>query len=77
MSLWVIRAGKYGDQEETALDKHVVCHGWNDLQDYSSCRTKEELRPLYMKIYPEQNKNQVNTNLGQVWRFAHDIHKEI
>jgi restriction system protein len=75
MALWVIRAGKNGEQEETALKENLVCHGWNELPDYSTCRTKEELRQLYIKKYPDQNKNQVAVNLGQVWRFAHDIKK--
>jgi restriction system protein len=73
MSLWVVRAGRYGEQEETALDEHIVCHGWNDLPDYSTCRTKDELHQLYVKTYPNQSEKQVAAGLGQVWRFARDI----
>ena len=75
MSLWVVRAGKYGEQEETAVKEHLVCHGWNDLPDYSACRTKDDLRTLYVRTYPRESEKRISSGLGQVWRFAHDIQK--
>ncbi len=74
MPLWVVRAGKYGDQEETAVKEHVVCHGWNDLPDYSAY-SKDELRDLYRATYPNETERQVTLRLGQVWRFAHEMQK--
>ena len=75
MSMWVVRAGRYGDQEETAVKEHLVCHGWNELPDYSSYRTKEELGRLYRETYPSETEKQVISRLSQVWRFAHDVQK--
>jgi restriction system protein len=74
MPLWVVRAGKYGDQEETAVRESLVCHAWNELPDYSA-DTKDELRKIYEEKYPRESEKQVVTRLGQVWRFAHDIQK--
>jgi hypothetical protein len=59
MSLWVVRAGRYGEQEETALKEHLVCHGWNELPDYSMYRTKDELQVLYKATYPQATEKQV------------------
>jgi restriction system protein len=75
MALWVVRAGRHGDQEETAVKQHVVCHGWNDLPDYSAYRTKDDLRPLYKSTFPGETQKQINSGLGQVWRFAHEIQR--
>jgi len=75
MSLWVVRAGRYGEQQETALNEGVVCHGWNELPDYSGCKSREELRALYEKTYPREGPRQVVVGVGQVWRFAHGIKK--
>ncbi|MBI3466357.1 MAG: restriction endonuclease [Planctomycetes bacterium] len=75
MALWVVRAGRNGEQQETALKEGLVCHGWNELPDYSTFRTREELRDLYEKIYPRENKKQIIARLGQVWRFAREIQK--
>jgi len=74
MALWVVRAGRHGEQQETALSKGLVCHAWNDLPDYSGY-TKEQLKALYEKTYPEQNERQVISGMSQVWRFAHGIRK--
>jgi restriction system protein len=75
MSLWVVRAGRYGEQEETAVKEHLVCHAWNELPDYSTYRTKDELQVLYKATYPQETEKQVISRLGQVWRFAHEIQK--
>jgi restriction system protein len=75
MSLWVVRAGRHGEQQETALKENLVCHGWNDLPDYSAFRTREELRGLYEKIYSRESKKQIIAGLSQTWRFAQEIHK--
>jgi hypothetical protein len=41
------------------LKDHLVCHGWNDLPDYSSFRTKEELKALYRTTYPGESEKQL------------------
>ena len=75
MSLWVVRAGRHGEQQETALKEGLVCHAWNELPDYSSFRSREELRGLYEKTYPRENEKQIIAGLSQVWRFAREIQK--
>lgn len=75
MSLWVVRAGRHGEQEKTAVNERLVCHAWNELPDYSNLATKDELGVLYRKTFPQASEKQVMTNLGQVWRFAHELEK--
>lgn len=75
MSLWVVRAGKYGEQEEAALIGRLVCHAWNELPDYSAFRSKDELRALYVQTYPAESEKQIISGLSQVWRFAREIQK--
>jgi restriction system protein len=74
MSLWVVRAGRHGEQEEIAVKNQLVCHAWNELPDYST-HTKDDLRKLYREKYPSESEKQVISGLGQVWRFAHEIQK--
>jgi restriction system protein len=73
MSLWVVRAGSHGEQQETALKERLVCHAWNELPDCSAFSTKDELRKVYVQANPNQNEKQVSSGLGQVWRFAREI----
>lgn len=73
MSLWVVRAGKHGEQQETALKEGLVCHAWNELPEYSAFHTRDELRQLYEKTYPRESEKQIIGGLSQVWRFAREI----
>src|SRR5688500_14932805 len=75
MAVWVVRAGRHGEQQEVALSKGVVCHGWNSLPDYSSCPTKAEFRVIYLMAYPDQPEKKVIAGLSQTWRFAREIQK--
>jgi restriction system protein len=73
MSLWVVRAGKHGEQEETALNEDLVCHAWNELPDCSSIRTRQEMRKLLQITYPRSTEHRISNFLGQLWGFAREI----
>lgn len=75
MSLWLVRAGRHGEQEQGALENEVVTIGWNDLPDLSDIKTKEELAELYVNVYPTAKKMQAANEVGQIWRFVHQIQK--
>lgn len=77
MSLWMVRAGRHGEQEQGALDNGVVTIGWNELPDLSNIKTREEFSKLYAEVYPDEvaNKRKFANQVGQVWRFIHDIQK--
>jgi restriction system protein len=34
-ALWVVRAGKEGEQERAALENNLVTIGWNEFPDLS------------------------------------------
>jgi restriction system protein len=40
MSLWMVRAGRYGEQENTVIENNVVAIGWNELSDLSKAKIK-------------------------------------
>jgi restriction system protein len=76
MSLWLVRAGRHGEQEETALKEGVVTIGWDRLKDLSGIKSKEELEKLYQETYQDEKKNKVGTLIGQVWTFVSKIKKD-
>jgi restriction system protein len=73
MSLWLVRAGKHGEQEEKVLELGIAAIGWNDLPDLSMIKTREELKQLYEKIYPDSKKMTVANEVSQVWAFINKI----
>jgi len=76
MSLWLVRAGRHGEQEDVALKENVVTIGWNELPDLSKITTKEQLEKLYWETYPDAKKMQAANEIGQIWRFMHEIKKD-
>ena len=73
MALFLVRAGKHGEQEQRALSNNVVTIGWNDLSDLSSIRERDDLRSLFEKTYPNAKKSVVANYVGQIWTFLHRI----
>lgn len=75
MALWLVRAGRYGEQEQGALNYNVVTIGWNELPSLSNIREKEQLEDLYSKTYPNETKYQKINRVGQIWSFLTKITK--
>ncbi len=73
MTLWMVRAGRHGEQESIALEKNVVTIGWREMPNLTSIKSKDELKDLYTQTYPDANKNRMNNEAGQIWRFIREI----
>lgn len=75
MTVWLVRAGRYGENEQTAIDKNVVTIGWNELQDLSTISERAQLAELYRKTHPDASNGKVANEVGQVWAFKSRIKK--
>ena len=73
MKLWTVRAGRYGEQEQTCIDNSVITMGWNDLPDLRKYKNRDELFKEYQLIYEEPNNARVGGKVGQIWRFANEM----
>jgi restriction system protein len=73
MSVWLIRAGKYGEREQTALDKSIVVIGWNEIPDLSNIQSREALADLYRQVRPDAGSGKVTNHVGQLWAFRSRI----
>jgi restriction system protein len=73
MALWLVRAGRKGEQEDAALKNSVIAIGWNDMPDLSPVKSKDELKALYEKVYPGTKKMAVANMTGQLWSFVHNV----
>lgn len=73
MSVWLVRQGKYGEQEPAALEKGVVTIGWNDLPDLSTVQDRDALADIYRQVRPDASGGKVANHVGQVWAFRSSI----
>lgn len=73
MALWMVRAGKYGEQESFALEKGLAVIGWDEMPDLSGIKTKQELYELLEKVYPDEKPKTLLNWQRQIWSFFKEI----
>lgn len=73
MSLWLVRAGAHGEQEQRALQQNVATIGWNDLPDLSTVKSRVQLKDLYEEVHPDAKKGRVANHVSQIWAFISRI----
>jgi len=69
----MVRAGRYGEQENTVIENNIVAIGWNELSDLSKVKNKDELKNLYKKAYPDEKQTVLISQVSQIWRFLKEI----
>ena len=70
MTLWMVRAGKYGEREQMALEKNMAIAGWEELPDLSKIQTRDELANLLSDHYPDEQKRKLINWESQLWPFV-------
>jgi len=73
MPIWVVRAGKNGEDENTALDRSLVLIGWQQTPDLSPIDTSERMRALCEEVDPDAPKGRISNYVGQLWSFRERI----
>ena len=75
MTLWVIRAGKHGEQEHDALENNVCTIGWNELPNLSNIDNVQELTNLFLEHYENKGAHSNRNKINQIWKFMKIIKK--
>lgn len=70
MAVWLVRAGKHGEDEAAALDRSVAIVGWKEFGDFSDVSTVEQMRELHEKEFPDSKKQAIINNAAQIWAFV-------
>lgn len=68
MPVWLVRAGKHGEQEDAAIRHNIAAIGWNELPDLSRIQDREALIKLYTSVHFGTSRH-VAVGVGQVWTF--------
>jgi restriction system protein len=71
----MVRAGKYGEREDFALQNKVAVIGWGELPDLSTLKTRKELGALLQKTFPDLKPKALLNWESQIWPFVHEIAK--
>jgi restriction system protein len=73
MVLWLVRAGRNGEQENLALDEGLAVIGWRQVPDLRGISSRDELKTLYAELDPNQSVNWIANKASQIWAFAKKI----
>lgn len=73
MPLWLVRAGRNGEQEQRALQNGFCTIGWYNIPDLTKHKTREQVIELYQKMCPNAKKNRAVNQASQLFSFAHRI----
>lgn len=75
MTVWLVRAGKHGENEELALDNECVIIGWGQLGDLSAFDIREKLANALAAAYPGSKPNTLRNWESQIWPIRSTINK--
>ena len=75
MTLWLTRAGRFGEGETLALEKNLAVIGWEEMPDLAQYPDRESLKAGIAERYPDRSPGAVTNWAGQLWTFVHQIQK--
>jgi restriction system protein len=70
--LWLIRLGKYGEQEEHALATGELVIGWS-LAGLAKARSREAILPLVAEAYPDEKQGTLSNWAIQLNQFRNVV----
>jgi restriction system protein len=73
MPLWLVRAGRHGEQEQYSLEHNLVGIGWSELDFDLSPLSRDELKKAIEDKHPGKPKNAYANYAGQIWSFVKKI----
>ncbi len=75
MTIYVVRAGKYGETEDQALEEGLCFIGWGNMPDLNSFESRNEIQSKLAEICPDQKEGTRKSHAIQIWTFLDCIKK--
>jgi len=70
MQAWLVRAGRFGEREQFALDQGCAIVGWNEMDDLSAATSRDEMSKMLRETYPDASHKKLANNAAQLWAFT-------
>lgn len=70
--VWVVRAGRGGEQEQANLGQNVATIGWN-VGDLTQVESREDVREIIDAAFPDDSFGRRANITGQIWAFRSQI----
>ncbi|OLT28359.1 hypothetical protein BJF79_11045 [Actinomadura sp. CNU-125] len=64
---WVVRAGRYGERDQWALEHGWSGGGWHELPDLTGCTTRGDVAKVVTETLGPASDGRLNNFIGQLW----------
>lgn len=71
--IWVVRAGEELRYLDLFVERGVVGIGWAEIDEDPLLLSRTELAAVLERVKPDQSPAARANNVGQVWRFIHEL----
>ena len=71
--MWMIRAGRGAVFINDLIEHSIVAIGWPRLGEIDKDIKKDDLTERAIQTWPDNNKSQIATSVGQIYRFLNEI----
>ena len=69
--VYLVRAGRYGEDEDLALERGIAIIGWADIPSLEAAESWDLVAELVKTASPDESKYFHGNITGQLWAFAH------
>ena len=52
MTAWIVRAGKFGEREDWAIEHHIAGGGFTEIPNMTKVATRDDARPSSTPRFP-------------------------
>ena len=66
-TVWLIRAGRSGERDNFAIENGLAGGGFQEVPDLTASATREDIKALVRKAYPDASVAKVPNYAGQLW----------
>ncbi|WP_339744174.1 restriction endonuclease [uncultured Maricaulis sp.] len=72
-NVWMIRLGKYGENEPRALQDGKLATGWDLSRELETCSSREEILAYLEPCYPSQKQGTIQNWAVQINQLKHQV----
>ena len=71
MTLWLVRGGRFGQQENLALDNNLAIVGFYEVPDLGNTNSRDDIVAILEKAYPESKEARIRNQAAQLYALVH------
>lgn len=69
-AVYIVRAGRFGEWEETALEQGLAIIGFKEVSSLEGVTSKAEIRDRVEQAFPDASQHKIGNLAGQIWTFV-------